>query len=101
MARVYVQPPARRQGAGAALFAAVCALGRSRRLPGVMVSVPDSEPAGLAAGLHAGLVDHGHHIESALDLTAFDATVAQRENDRLRAAGVVLAPLADNGDEQP
>lgn len=99
MARVYVRPPERRQGVGAALFAAVCALGSSLRLAGFMVSVPDSEPDGLAAALHNGLVEHGHHIESALDLTGFDPTVADSELDRQRAAGVALVGLPDDADE--
>ena len=99
MARVYVQLSARRRGAGAALFAAVCALGRERRLAGMMVSVPDSDPDGLAAGLHAGLVVHGHHIESALDLATVDEATAGRDSDRARDAGVVLVPLPDDADE--
>ena len=99
MARVYVQPPTRRQGVGTSLFKAVCDLCANRQLPGIMASVPDSEPDGLAAALHAGLVDHGHHIESALDLTAFDVAMARQEGERVRAAGVVLTQLPDDTDE--
>lgn len=99
MARVYVQASHRRHGAGAELFDEVCALVRSRRLPGVMVTVPDSEPEGLAAAHHRGLVDHGHHIESALDLTGFDPSVAASECDRARTAGVTLCPLSEDADD--
>lgn len=99
MARIYVQPAARRQGAGSALFDAVCERGRNRGLAGLMVLVPDSEPAGLAAAQHLGLVEHGHHIESALALAELDPQVERREQARAAAAGVSFEPLADDADE--
>lgn len=99
MARVYVQPGARRQGVGAALFDAVRQLCAGRELPGIMVSVPDSEPDGLAAALHGGLVEHGHHIESALDLTAFKAAPTRQDVERLRSHGIALEQLPDDADE--
>ncbi|MDP9183341.1 MAG: GNAT family N-acetyltransferase [Actinomycetota bacterium] len=100
MARIYVQPTARRQGAGSALFDVVCERGRNRGLAGLMVLVPDSEPAGLAAAQRRGLVDHGHHIESALALAELDPRVERREPARAAALGVSLEPLADDADEQ-
>lgn len=98
MARIYVQPPSRRRGVGAALFGAVRELCQGRRLAGIMVSVPDSEPDGLAAALHAGLVEHGHHIESALDLTTFDGPSADAVAGG-GAAGTQLVPLPDDADD--
>lgn len=93
MGRLYVQPSSRRRGVGQAMFARMCELARTRGLPGLMMSVPDSEPEGLAAALHSGLVVHGHHIESALDLT--DPPVVQPAGP-----GLLLETLPEDADEQ-
>lgn len=99
MARVYVQAPARRQGVGGALFERAVATLRAADLPGIMVAVPDDEPDGLAAVTARGLVEHGHHVESALDLTTLDDAVVDAAVARAEAMGCSLAALPPDAAE--
>lgn len=98
-ARVYVQPAARRQGVGGALFDWAVAALRAAELPGVMVAVPDDEPDGAAAVTARGLVEHGHHVESALDLTTLDDAVVDAAVARAEAAGCTLSALPPDAAE--
>ena len=61
-----------------------------------MFSVPDQEPDGRAAAEHRGLVEHGHHIESRLDLTAPVVVGGQPD---IAGSGVLIEPVAEDADE--
>ena len=99
VAHVWVPADRRRQGLGGALLARLTEFVRSAGRPGVMVSVDDSEPDGLAVARHLGLSERGHHVESALDLATLDESVADGALARTAAAGVVLSPLPQGADE--
>ena len=75
---VWVQPSARRQGVGRALFDEVVQVVRAGGVPGVVLGVPDDQPDGLIAAQAWGLDVLGHHVESEVDLTTVpDDVVAQ------------------------
>ena len=93
VAQVWVPAGRRRQGLGGALLAHLFDFVRLAGRPGVMVSVPDTEPDGLTVARHLGLSERGHHVESALDLTTLDGSSQQAALARAAAAGVVLSPL--------
>lgn len=99
IAQVWVPAPHRTHGVGGALFARLEEFVRAAGLPGVMTTVPDSEPDGARAAAHRGLLDRGHHIESVLDLANVDDAVVARVVARVDDAGVQLAPLPDDADE--
>ncbi len=91
--RVYIRPEFRRRGGGAALYAATVQLAAAAGLPGVMFSVPDSEPDGLAAARAWQLVEHGHHIESCLDLSKLNDVMVAECVARAAASGIELQSL--------
>lgn len=91
--RVYVRPEFRRRGVGTALYSATVDFAAATGLPGLMFSVPDSEPDGFAAAGAWQLVEHGHHIESCLDLSTLDEAMVAQCVARAAAAGIALQPL--------
>jgi len=91
--RVYVRPEFRRSGVGTALYCATVDFAAAAGLPGLMFSVPDSEPDGLAAAGAWQLLEHGHHIESCLDLSTLDVAMVAQCVARAAAAGIALQPL--------
>jgi GNAT superfamily N-acetyltransferase len=95
MGAVWVQPAARRQGVGRALYDRVTSVVRSGGVPGVLLGVPDDQPAGLAAAQAWGLAVLGHHVDSELQLADLPAPLVARAVERAAAAGHVLEQPAD------
>jgi len=91
--RVYIRPELRRRGGGTALYSAMVDFAAAADLPGLMFSVPDSEPDGLAAAGAWQLTEHGHHIESCLDLSTLDDSMVVACVARAAAAGIELQPV--------
>lgn len=98
-AQVWVPAGSRRQGHGGALFGRLADHLRDAGRPGVMVSVSDDEPDGLAAALHLGLSERAHHVESVLDLATLEESSARHALARADAVGIGLATLPDDASE--
>lgn len=96
---IHVRPDGRRQGAGRALLDTLNGIAREHRLPGVMYSSPDADPDGHAAAAAWGLTEHGHHVESRLDLAALDEPAVTQAVARVTAAGYVIDSLPESSGE--
>jgi GNAT superfamily N-acetyltransferase len=100
IASVYVLPEARGRGVGRRLFDGVTDVVRQGGVPGVLVMVEDGDDASVQTALHWGLVDHGHHFESSLDLVALSNDVIDRPVSAAAAKGYAVRQLPDNADEE-
>ncbi|MDX6286049.1 MAG: hypothetical protein QOG53_1534 [Frankiales bacterium] len=96
IATIYVLAHARRRGVGRQLLEAIVPVVRRSGVPGLMVMVEDDDKASLATAGHWGLVDHGHHFESKLDLRALDDDVIDRAIGVAQSRGYEISPLTDD-----
>jgi GNAT superfamily N-acetyltransferase len=92
-------PHARGNGVGKRLLDDIAAVVQQSGVPGVMLMVEDSDPGSLGTAAHWGLVDHGHHFESKLDLRALPDAVVARATDVVRSRGYEINALADDTSE--
>ncbi len=99
LAQVWVPADRRRRGLGGALLARLEEFVRGAGRPGVMVTVPDTEPDGLAVAKHPGLDERGHHVESVLDVTTFQDADAAAAVSRIAAAGIELTEVPEDADD--
>ncbi len=88
VANVWVPSGQRRRLIGGALLAHLEEFVRGAGCPGVMVTVPDTEPDGLAVARHLGLDERGHHVESVLDVTSMGDDMVAQALAKLAAAGI-------------
>ena len=99
VANVWVPSGQRRRRIGGALLAHLEEFVRGAGCPGVMVTVPDIEPDGLAVARYLGLDERGHHVESVLDVTSMGDDVVAQALAKLAAAGIELTALCEGADD--
>jgi GNAT superfamily N-acetyltransferase len=99
IASIYVLPQARGRGVGRRLLDDIVAVVRQGGVPGVMVLVEDGDDASLKTASRWGLVDHGHHFESTLDLVALTDDVVDGPVRAAADQGYAVRQLPDDADD--
>ena len=99
LADLFVREEARRRGVGSALLAAAAEATERFGLPGLIVSVPETDEASLAVVERWGCRIAGHHRESVLDLDALDVEAARAMVAHAEGSGFRVSALPDDADE--